>query len=60
MDKCVSEHNGREMKYWFTKVKDYYSHDQRILNSVASPDGSTLATLGSDDEIRLWNLFEKV
>lgn len=30
------------------------------MNSVLSPDGQYLATLGQDETLRIWNLFEKV
>jgi len=30
------------------------------LSSVLSPDGQYLATLGLDETLRIWHLFEKV
>lgn len=50
--------NGKEVKYWFTKVKDVYGHEDQILNSILSPDSSTLATLGADETLRFWKMFE--
>ena len=30
------------------------------MGSVISPDGQNLATLGYDETLRIWNLFEKI
>lgn len=48
------------LKYWFSKIEEWKSHNAPIMNSVLSPDGQYLATLGQDETLRIWNLFEKV
>lgn len=35
------------------------AHDGRILHSSLSPDGQTLATVGSDESLKFWRLFEQ-
>lgn len=48
------------LKYWFTKVREWTSHQGSILGSVISPDGKYLATIAVDETIRIWDMFEKV
>lgn len=35
------------------------AHETRILHSALSPDGQTLATCASDENLKFWKLFEK-
>ncbi|KAH0602591.1 uncharacterized protein H6S33_008672 [Morchella sextelata] len=35
------------------------AHETRILHSALSPDGTTLATAASDENLKFWKLFEK-
>lgn len=35
------------------------AHETRILHSALSPDGTTLATCASDENLKFWKLFEK-
>ncbi|KAL4398985.1 WD repeat-containing protein Slp1 [Malassezia pachydermatis] len=35
------------------------AHDGRILHTTLSPDGQTLATVGSDESLKFWRLFEQ-
>lgn len=48
------------IKYWFTKVSEWTSHNAPIVSSHVSPDGQYLASLGQDETLRIWNLFEKL
>jgi len=50
--------NGKKVEYWFTKIKDFYCHQDQIIDGVISPDSSTLATLGADETLRFWRMFE--
>ncbi len=43
-----------------TKTADIMAHDARILNSAISPDGITLATCASDENLKFWKVFENV
>lgn len=50
---------GKQVQYWFTKTYELKgSHDDQIIDSILSPDSSTLATLSSDETLRFWRLFE--
>ncbi|KAF9961939.1 ubiquitin-protein transferase activating protein [Modicella reniformis] len=42
-----------------TKVVDISAHDARILHTAISPDGQTVATVSSDENLKFWKLFEK-
>ncbi|KAG0288754.1 ubiquitin-protein transferase activating protein [Linnemannia gamsii] len=35
------------------------AHDSRVLHSAVSPDGQTVATVASDENLKFWKLFEK-
>ncbi|XP_060762525.1 cell division cycle protein 20 homolog [Neoarius graeffei] len=41
------------------KVAELEGHEGRILNMALSPDCSILASISSDETIRLWKCFEK-
>ncbi|KAG7272488.1 hypothetical protein CRUP_005960 [Coryphaenoides rupestris] len=41
-----------------TKVADLAGHEDRVLNMVLCPDGSTMATISGDETVRLWKSFE--
>ncbi|GMG49692.1 unnamed protein product [Ambrosiozyma monospora] len=34
------------------------AHESRVLNSCLSPDGTTLATLAADENLKFWKLFD--
>lgn len=34
------------------------AHDSRILNGCLSPDGTTLATVAGDENLKFWSLFD--
>jgi cell division cycle 20, cofactor of APC complex len=66
MELCSShgfEHN--QVSLWhchypaLTKMKDFKFHTDRILSMEMSPDGSTLATLGGDQMLCLWDMFAR-
>lgn len=41
-----------------TKNVDIVAHDARVLHSSLSPDGQTLATCASDENLKFWKIFE--
>ncbi|KAI8601653.1 quinon protein alcohol dehydrogenase-like superfamily [Dissophora ornata] len=41
------------------KVIDIPAHDSRILHTALSPDGQTVATVASDENLKFWKLFER-
>lgn len=43
-----------------TKNVDIVAHDSRVLHSALSPDGQTLATCASDENLKFWKIFETV
>lgn len=42
------------------KHVDIVAHDSRVLHSALSPDGQTLATCASDENLKFWKIFESV
>lgn len=42
------------------KNVDIVAHDSRVLHSSLSPDGQTLATCASDENLKFWKIFETV
>jgi WD40 repeat protein len=50
--------NGKKVQYWFTKIEDWQVHGEEILDSILSPDSSTLASLSADETLRFWKMFE--
>lgn len=42
------------------KNVDIVAHDSRVLHSALSPDGQTLATCASDENLKFWKIFENV
>ncbi|PVV05364.1 hypothetical protein BB560_000118 [Smittium megazygosporum] len=42
------------------KVISIPAHNSRILHSALSPDGQTLATIASDENLKFWRLFEHI
>lgn len=42
------------------KNVDITAHDSRVLHSALSPDGQTLATCASDENLKFWKIFESV
>ena len=56
----VNKYLGQHVKYWFTKVREWVSHQAPILGQVISPDGQHLATVGADESLRIWRLFDKI
>jgi len=50
---------GKKVQYWFTKVHEWRNlHNDKIVDSILSPDSSTLATLSFDETLRFWKIFE--
>ncbi|KAG0251139.1 ubiquitin-protein transferase activating protein [Mortierella polycephala] len=41
------------------KIADIKAHDSRVLHTAISPDGQTVATVASDENLKFWKLFEK-
>ncbi|KAK9480282.1 WD40-repeat-containing domain protein [Lipomyces japonicus] len=42
------------------KNGEILGHDSRILSSALSPDGTTLATVASDENLKFWKIFEQM
>ncbi|ORX40722.1 cell division control protein [Kockovaella imperatae] len=40
------------------KIYDIPAHDQRVLSSALSPDGCTVATAASDENLKFWKIWE--
>ena len=56
----TSTTKGTPLKFWFTKVREWLSHTNDICGSAISPDGQYMATLGMDETLRVWHMFEKI
>lgn len=41
-----------------SKIIDIPAHDSRVLHAALSPDGTTLATTSSDENLKFWKVFE--
>lgn len=42
-----------------TKIADVpHAHRTRILHSCISPDGTTVATASSDEDLKFWKIFD--
>lgn len=41
-----------------SKIIDIPAHDSRVLHAALSPDGTTLATTSSDENLKFWKIFE--
>ncbi|RKP37547.1 WD40-repeat-containing domain protein [Dimargaris cristalligena] len=60
----VSSHGfpDHQLSVWsypaLTKMTDIPAHDTRVLHTALSPDGQTLATVSSDDNLKFWRVFE--
>jgi WD40 repeat protein len=53
-------HNHVSLWHYYpalTKMKDFKFHNDRILTMDLSPDGCTMASLGGDDILCLWDMF---
>lgn len=53
-------HGGKKIKYWFTKIREWHdAHGgESIINSLLSPNSAILSTVGADETIRFWKMFE--
>eukprot|EP01100_Stratorugosa_tubuloviscum_P003681 TRINITY_DN1898_c0_g1_i3.p1 TRINITY_DN1898_c0_g1~~TRINITY_DN1898_c0_g1_i3.p1 ORF type:complete len:475 (+),score=235.22 TRINITY_DN1898_c0_g1_i3:112-1536(+) len=40
------------------KTAELMGHSARVLHMATSPDGTTIASLGADETLRFWKLFE--
>jgi cell division cycle protein 20 (cofactor of APC complex) len=40
------------------KIYDIPAHDARILASAISPDGCSVATAASDENLKFWRIWE--
>lgn len=41
-----------------TKIGDLDGHDSRVLHASLSPDGETVATGASDENLKFWRIWE--
>lgn len=42
-----------------SKIYDVPAHDNRILSSAISPDGCSVATAASDENLKFWRIWEQ-
>ncbi|ODQ63225.1 WD40 repeat-like protein [Nadsonia fulvescens var. elongata DSM 6958] len=62
----VSSHGfpNNQISIWsypsLTKNVEIVAHDSRVLHSALSPDGQTLATCASDENLKFWKIFENL
>jgi cell division cycle 20, cofactor of APC complex len=60
----VSSHGfpNNHLSVWsypsLNKIIDLPGHDARILNTTISPDGQTIASSASDENLKFWKVFE--
>eukprot|EP00924_Labyrinthula_sp_SR-Ha-C_P008754 snap_masked-scaffold_2-processed-gene-1.23-mRNA-1 protein AED:0.08 eAED:1.00 QI:0/-1/0/1/-1/1/1/0/444 len=62
-NEIVSTHESGEIKLWSNELelkKDLqkHSHKGRIIQSVVSPCQNTLLTIGADETLMFWKMFE--
>ena len=41
-----------------TKIADLPGHESRVINTALSPDGETVASCASDENLKFWKAFE--
>lgn len=39
------------------KIKDFNGHENRVLHTAVSPDGSTVCSAAADETLRFWEVF---
>lgn len=53
----------KQLSIWsypsLNKIADLSGHDARILNTCISPDGETIASSSSDENLKFWKVFER-
>jgi cell division cycle protein 20 (cofactor of APC complex) len=60
----VSSHGfpNNHLSIWsypsLNKIIDLPGHDARILSTSLSPDGQTIASSASDENLKFWKVFE--
>lgn len=61
----VSSHGfpNNQLSVWsypsLSKIADLPGHDARILSTAISPDGETIASSASDENLKFWKVFER-
>ncbi|KAJ3329641.1 ubiquitin-protein transferase activating protein, partial [Kappamyces sp. JEL0680] len=61
----VSSHGfpNNQLSVWaypsLNKIADLPGHDARILSTALSPDGETVASSASDENLKFWKIFER-
>jgi cell division cycle protein 20 (cofactor of APC complex) len=61
----VSSHGypNNQLSVWsypsLNKIADLPGHDARILSTALSPDGETVASSASDENLKFWRIFER-
>ena len=60
----VSSHGfpNNHLSVWsyptLNKITDLPGHDSRVLHTAISPDGQTVASAASDENLKFWKCFE--
>jgi len=44
-------------EYKHLQVREFRSHNARVLHMDLSPDGATIVSAGADESIRFWEMF---
>ena len=61
----ISSHgySNNHLSVWsyptLAKIADLPGHDEKILNTSISPDGQTIASSSSDENLKFWKVFER-
>nr|CDS27521.1 cell division cycle protein 20 [Hymenolepis microstoma] len=58
----ITSHGDGVLRIWkypnINLVKTLAEHEDRVLSICASPDGEMIASIGGDENVRIWHCFE--
>ncbi|KAM0686303.1 ubiquitin-protein transferase activating protein [Conglomerata obtusa] len=54
-ENCISLWKANGMK----KMDTFGNHDSRVLNIAANENGNSLVSIGSDENLKFWNIYEE-
>lgn len=64
-DEIISSHGYQmnQLSVWQypsgKKIVDLFGHEERVLHTCVSPDGSTVCSGSEDETLRFWKVFER-